>query len=338
MNRPLDEVASLAHLLNQTGERPRPGDEALHMAAVSRPLDEVRQLISLLKKPPHTDEEADTALRAAATERPIAEVAALIADFRPEGNVPPAEPRPAQETSLLPFGPAALAPPAPDTAPDTALDQAMPALALSAPSGAMAPPPFAPPAPVPATPAEGPAVPAEAEPVTGAEVAGAAGAPAAEATAAAVTGTTEGAPAPAGDPAAVAPRMPALRSVLRWPAAAALLLIGVIHLPTDIVAVRSGSTASAASMVIAAACLTLACLLPLHDAVWTWALGAAAAVATAGLHSVGVGLKSVHVLRDSLGSSFAGATTVVVLCAVVAAALAGVALLRKPAQRAADKV
>ncbi|MEU3501158.1 ankyrin repeat domain-containing protein, partial [Streptomyces hundungensis] len=49
MSRPLDEVASLAHLLNQTGEQPRPGDEALHMAAVSRPLDEVRELISLLK-------------------------------------------------------------------------------------------------------------------------------------------------------------------------------------------------------------------------------------------------------------------------------------------------
>ncbi|MEU9192352.1 hypothetical protein [Streptomyces hundungensis] len=298
MSRPLDEVASLAHLLNQTGEQPRPGDEALHMAAVSRPLDEVRELISLLKKPPHTDEEADMALRAAATERPVEEVAALIASLRPEADVPRAEPRPPQAVSLARFGPAASAPPSPDAAP-----------APPPPDAAQVPPrPGMAPAPAPAPP------PPSSAPGNRGQVpvAGEATAPAAS-------------------------RTPALRSVLRWPAAAALLLVGVIHLPTDIMAVRSGSTTTQASVVIAAICLTLACLLALYDTVWAWALGAAAAVATAAAHSVGAGLNSVHLLRDSLGSTFTGATTLAVLCAVVAAVLAATVLLRKPGQRAADK-
>ncbi|MCT9093223.1 hypothetical protein N4G70_30810 [Streptomyces sp. ASQP_92] len=298
MSRPLDEVASLAHLLNQTGEQPRPGDEALHMAAVSRPLDEVRELISLLKKPPHTDEEADMALRAAATERPVEEVAALIASLRPEADVPRVEPRPPQAVSLARFGPAAAAPPAPEAAP-----------APPAPDASQAPP----------RPGMAPATPAAPPPPMSA--------PARRGQAP----VADDAPAPA------ASRTPALRSVLRWPAAAALLLVGVIHLPTDIMAVRSGSTASQASVVIAAVCLTLACLLALYDTVWAWGLGAAAAVATAAAHSVGAGLNSVHLLRDSLGSTFTGATTLAVLCAVVAAVLAATVLLRKPGQRAADK-
>lgn len=330
LSRPLDEVASLAHLLNQTGEQPRPGDEALHLAAVSRPLDEVRQLISLLKKPPHTDDEADTALRAVAAERPIEDVAALIADCHPDANAPREEPRPSQETALVPFGPEALAPPVPDTVP------AMPAVPAGPTS---APMPMAAAAVVPQPPSAAPVngdqgndgpvengrFPAEnqAAPIAPVE-----------------SGPVENGPAPeAGAATAGAARAPALRSVLRWPAAAALLVIGVLHLPHDIMAVHAGNRTATASMVIAAICLTLACLLPLYDTVWAWALGAGAAVATAAVHSVGAGFKSVHLLRDSLGSTFTGATTLAVLCAVAAAALAATVLLRKPAQqRAADKV
>lgn len=274
MSRPLDEVASLAHLLNQTGERPRPGDEALHMAAVSRPLDDVRQLISLLKKPPHTDDEADTALRAAAAERPIEEVAELINSFRPGADASVEREAPHQEPPPRPFGPQSPASP----------DQDAPK-AAAIPTGAPPPPSSAP----------------------------AVGRPAPEAAAA----------------TAGAARVPALRSVLRWPAAAALLMIGVIHLPTDITAARSGNTAAYASMGIAAICLILACLLPLHDPVWVWALGAAVAVATAVVHAVGARFTSVHLLRDSLGGSFTGATTLAVLCAVVTAGLAVAVLLRK---------
>ncbi len=395
LSRPLDEVASLAHLLNQTGEQPRPGDAALHLAAVSRPLDDVRQLISLLKKPPHTDDEADTTLRAVAAERSIEDVAALIADCHPVANAPREEPVASPETALAPFGPAALAPPAPDTAP--AVSEVPVSASMPMPMGMATPAAMSPDAapvngdqgnggriPVPdghvgIAPDAGNAPDARNAPTTdnasaaysapavdnaaavdsapAADNAPAAfSAPAADtapvadnalAHGAADNGPAENGPvgnAPAAPEAGAATagtgaaRAPALRSVLRWPAAAALLLIGVLHLPTDIMAVHAGNRTAAASMVIAAICLTLACLLPLYDTVWAWALGAGAAVATAAVHSVGARFKSVHLLRDSLGSTFTGATTLAVLCAVVAAVLAGTVLLRKPAQqRAADK-
>ncbi|MEV6042064.1 hypothetical protein [Streptomyces xanthochromogenes] len=338
LSRPLDEVASLAHLLNQTGEQPRPGDEALHLAAVSRPLDEVRQLISLLKKPPHTDDEADTALRAVAAERSIEDVAALIADCHPHANAPRDEPAPTQETALVPFGPEALAPPVPAPMPMTAAAVMPPSAApVNGDQGDggqvfTGPGEHAPAvdnATAHSTPAHGPVESGPAESGTAksgpVESGPVENGPAAPEAGAATAGTA-------------ASRAPALRSVLRWPAAAALLLIGVLHLPNDIMAVHTGNRTAAASMVIAAICLTLAVLLPLYDTVWAWALGAGAAVATAAVHSVGAGFKSVHLLRNSLGSTFAGATTIAVLCAVVAAVLAATVLLRKPAQqRAADK-
>lgn len=401
LSRPLDEVASLAHLLNQTGEQPRPGDEALHLAAVSRPLDDVRQLISLLKKPPHTDDEADTTLRVVAAERSIEDVAALIADCHPVANAPREEPVASQETALAPFEPVAAsfespqapAPSAPDPAP------AVPVVPVSASlpvpmAMAMAAPAAMPPdaAPVNGDQDNGGRVPVpdgqfrrapDADTARATDNASAAhsapavghttavdhapsadnvpadhsapavdSAPAPDSALAAHSAAANG-PAESGRPVESGPatpeagaatagtgaaRAPALRSVLRWPAAAALLLIGVLHLPNDIMAVHAGNRTAAASMVIAAICLTLACLLPLYDTVWAWALGAGAAVATAAVHSVGARFKSVHLLRDSLGSTFSGATTLAVLCAVVAAVLAGTVLLRKPAQqRAADK-
>ncbi|MFK0177283.1 hypothetical protein [Streptomyces xanthochromogenes] len=355
LSRPLDEVASLAHLLNQTGEQPRPGDEALHLAAVSRPLDEVRQLISLLKKPPHTDDEADTALRAVAAERSIEDVAALIADCHPHANAPRDEPAPSQETALVPFGPEALAPPVPDTAP--AVSEAPVPAPMPMTAAAVMPPSAAP-----VNGDQGDGGPAFVGPVDNAPAVDNATAHSTSAhgpveSGPAESGTAKSGPAESGPvengpvengpaapetgaatPGTAASRAPALRSVLRWPAAAALLLIGVLHLPNDIMAVHTGNRTAAASMVIAAICLTLAVLLPLYDTVWAWALGAGAAVATAAVHSVGAGFKSVHLLRNSLGSTFAGATTLAVLCAVVAAVLAATVLLRKPAQqRAADK-
>lgn len=128
-----------------------------------------------------------------------------------------------------------------------------------------------------------------------------------------------------------------VRSVLRWPAAVALLVIGAIHLPTDLRELRSGDLAAGASLGIAAVCIALACLLPLYDPLWAWMVGAAAAVGIVIAHSLATELNSVHLLRDSLGSTFTGATRLIVLCAVIAAALAATVLTRKPKVRSANE-
>lgn len=131
---------------------------------------------------------------------------------------------------------------------------------------------------------------------------------------------------------------PSLDSALRRPAAVALLAVAAIHLPTDLAGLRAGDLAASVSSAITALCLVLAALLAVRDTVWIWAAGATAAVGTVALHSVAAGLGPVHLLRDSLGRSFAGSTTMVLACAAVAAALAGSALLRrqKPKVAATD--
>ncbi|MEV8525032.1 hypothetical protein AB0451_12920 [Streptomyces sp. NPDC052000] len=339
--RPMHEVASLVHLLNKAGEHPGPGDQALRLAVVSRSLNEVHQLISLLHEPPSTPEDAETALRAAAMERPIEDVVALITSFGPDGSAPlpqtahsPEEP----ETTAPSVVPAtAEAPEA--TAPSVPVAAAVPeAPAPSIPASAEAPEAPAPVAPTAAPTAAPPATPT-AEP---AGITPSALAAALTGERAAVAPPVPSAP-PAGSPSApevvVAARTEALgppsawtpvRSVLRWPAAVVLLVIGAIHVPTDILDLRAGDPAAGVSMIIAAACLTLACLLPLHDAVWAWMVGAAAALGTVVIHSVTTALNSVHLLRGSLGSTFTGATKLTVLCAVIAVALAATALTRKP--------
>ncbi|MEU6852908.1 hypothetical protein ABZ901_23645, partial [Actinacidiphila alni] len=113
------------------------------------------------------------------------------------------------------------------------------------------------------------------------------------------------------------------------PAAVALLAVGAIHLPTDIAGLRAGDVAAGVSLAIAALCLLLAVLLAVQDTVVAWVASAAAAVGTMALHSLAAGLGPVHLLRDSLGRSFAGSTTTVLVCAALAAALAGSALLRR---------
>lgn len=120
-----------------------------------------------------------------------------------------------------------------------------------------------------------------------------------------------------------------MRSALRWPAAVALLVIGAIHLPTDIAGLRAGDVAASVSLVVAVLCVVLACLLAAQDTVWIWAASAAAAVGTVALHSLAASFGTVHLLRDSLGNSFAGSTATALVCAVLAAVLAGSALLRR---------
>lgn len=293
--RPLDEVAALVSLLKRTGEFPSPGDEALRAAAVSRPVDEVRQLVAMLNEPPHETDEADTALRAVAVGRSIEDVAQLV-------NILGSE----EDESGAPAAPRS-APPADGHADDRpgAHEQRFAERAEHERQ------------PEPAARLEAPV------PPTGAVRTGtAADAPAAPAPARRRTNPVVGR-------AADRTVSPALRSVLRWPAAVALLVIGVIHLPTDFAGLRSGGYANGVSLVVTVLCLVLAVLLAVQDTVWVWAASALAAVAIVAAHSVAAGFGTVHLLANSLGSSFGWATTAAVVCAVLAAVLSGSALSRR---------
>ncbi|MFJ8308334.1 MULTISPECIES: hypothetical protein [unclassified Streptomyces] len=349
--RPLNEVTSLVHLLNRAGGYPRPGDQALRLAAVTRSVKEVHQLIALLHEPPNSAQDAQTALRAAALDRPIEDVAALIASFGPDGIAP----RPAGS----PEEPVAIAPPAPDAAVAVAEAPPIPdavaaalAEALTAPIAVAAAQTVEPPAPIPVTAAQ-----TEVPPAYIAEAAAQTVEPPAPIPAAATQTEVPPAPIPAAAtqtevppaPTAVAAAqteipptpdaVPAaqtaaaartgglqpVRSVLRWPAAVALLVIGAIHLPADFMDLRSENPGAGVSVIIAAVCLALACLLALHDPLWAWMAGAGAALGTMVIHS----LAAERLLRNSLGSEFTGAPRLLVLCAIIAAVLATTVLARK---------
>ncbi|WP_328584562.1 hypothetical protein [Streptomyces sp. NBC_00370] len=295
--RPLDEVAALVSLLKRTGEFPSPGDEALRAAAVSRPVDEVRQLVAMLNEPPHETDEADTALRAVAVGRSIEDVAQLVNILGSEEDESGATAAPRS------------APPADghaDERPGAGAEEQR--FAERAAQERQPEPAARLEAPVP--------------PVGAARTSTASGAPAAPAAPRRRTNPVVG---------RTADRTvsPALRSVLRWPAAVALLVIGVIHLPTDFAGLRSGGYANGVSLVVTVLCLVLAVLLAVQDTVWVWAASALAAVAIVAAHSVAAGFGTVHLLANSLGDSFGWATTAAVVCAVLAAVLSGSALSRR---------
>ncbi|MFF6776696.1 hypothetical protein ACFY8W_24555 [Streptomyces sp. NPDC012637] len=120
---------------------------------------------------------------------------------------------------------------------------------------------------------------------------------------------------------------PALRSPLRWPAAAALLACGLIHLPTDVEGLRSGANTSLLSIVVTLFCLVCGAWLAMRDSATAWA---ATATGTVGLLAVHVlaGARTVDVLQASLGSRFAWAQALAVLSCAAVIALAAVTLFR----------
>ncbi|MEU0954532.1 hypothetical protein ABZ353_19630 [Streptomyces niveus] len=305
--RPLEEVAALVMLLKRTGEVPNPGDEALRVAAVARPIDEVMRLVALLNEPPHEIDEADTTLRAAAVGRPIEEVAQLVSYLGTHENEPH-------------FGAAHRSPERGEPVPtlfdrpdeqdehDPYQDPAEPAdpaaHAARAPAARrVAPWTSAPAGPLPEVPRPAP---------------------------------TEGR-RPTTGPAARTVST-ALRSPLRWPAAAALLACGVIHLPTDFAGVRSGGYADAVSLVVTVFCLVFGVWLAAADSARIWAAGAATAVGIIAAHTLS-GLGTVDLLRSSLGADFAWASLAALGCAAVALVLAGTVLTlrQKTAQKTAEK-
>ncbi|MFI2367949.1 hypothetical protein [Streptomyces sp. NPDC018833] len=121
---------------------------------------------------------------------------------------------------------------------------------------------------------------------------------------------------------------PALRSPLRRPAAVVLFACGVIHVPTDLAGLRSGSYAETLSLALLVLCLVCAVWLAMRDTLVVWAAAAGLAVGTITLHGL-ASVGTVDLLNSSLGESFTWARAAAVLCAAAAAILSCSALVRR---------
>ncbi|SEG89487.1 hypothetical protein SAMN05216223_12094 [Actinacidiphila yanglinensis] len=329
--RPLDELADLVTLLNEgdtdaDGEgAPRLGDEALRAAAVSRPVDEICDLVTMLNEPPRGGDDADTALRAAAVGRPVADVAQLVqllgaseesADVRPGAD----DSAPGTRRSTLDRFRTARAARGERTS-ATEADVRSDTAAVEgegAPDGREPGQQPAGSAPVGERP---PVAPAEARAATRANPsAPAAGKVAGKDTAQASTGSEVRARS----------GVTAMGSPLRWPTAAALLVLGLIHLPRDFDGLRSGDYTDGASCAAAAVCVALAVLLAVHDTLWAWIAGGAAALGVITLHAVAAALHTRDVLGHSIGGAVGGGGAATLVCAALVVALACTALLYRP--------
>ncbi|MFD3522337.1 DUF308 domain-containing protein [Streptomyces sp. NPDC058653] len=120
------------------------------------------------------------------------------------------------------------------------------------------------------------------------------------------------------------PRSP-VGSPLRWFAAAALFVCGVLHLPTDFAALRSGGSADAVSLVVTVLCLMFGLWLAVADTVRIWAAGAATAVGVLAAHALS-GLGSADLLRSGPVADSGWASLAASGGAGVALVLAGVTL------------
>ncbi|MFI8961821.1 hypothetical protein ACIGO8_06865 [Streptomyces sp. NPDC053493] len=286
-------------------QREEDGDEAIRTllwtAATERPVTEVAALVARLKESGELSSPADVALRAAAVSRPLDEVRQLVVLLNESGyDLHQAE------TTLRA---AAVGRPIEDIVELVNIIGAD-ASSWRAPAGTGD-----------AEPARAAAA-APADPKTTSRVAG---------TSKRVRGALKSAKSPLDHALAAGPGShtpsPALRSVLRWPAAAALFACGLIHLPTDVDGLRSGGSAAMVSVVVTVFCLLAAIWLAVRDSVTAWTAAAAVAVGLIGLH-VMAGARTVDVLTSSLGSRFAWAQALAVLSSAAVVALAAAAVLR----------
>ncbi|MFI8231362.1 hypothetical protein ACIGDI_21220 [Streptomyces sp. NPDC085900] len=78
-DRPLEEVAHLITLLEQSPQYARATVDALRAVGTDRSVEDVTRLVALLTRPPRDPESADEAIRAAAGSRPVEEVTRLMA-------------------------------------------------------------------------------------------------------------------------------------------------------------------------------------------------------------------------------------------------------------------
>ncbi|AEW97897.1 MULTISPECIES: hypothetical protein [Streptomycetaceae] len=335
--RPVAEVAALVSLLKQTGGVPDPAEEALHAAALARPVEEVTELVALLNRPPHDPEVATAALRAAALARPIDEVNALVVAL----NRPPHDPsvaddalraaatgRPVEELvqlvrllghrvdeqdALPPEPPAGHdVYPADDHHGGGWADEPAATTAFALPDPgyepAMEPEPVTDVYPAePAMVSEHrelfaplPPIPAYAGPLSAVDPA--------------ATGGGRGLDAMA-------------RGALRWPAAAALAVCGLIHLPPGFPQLRADGFADVVSLAVTALCLVLAVCLAGRDTARLWLAGAAAGLAVIVLHAL-AGVPALAGLGlDAIGTAAGLAAGTFALLAVV---LSAAALLWRP--------
>lgn len=143
-------------------------------------------------------------------------------------------------------------------------------------------------------------------------------------------------PAAAGPrPGAIPARAPvvrgsrALRHVLRWPVALALLVCGALHLPGDPAGVSSGAPGGLLALTVTVLCLGTGALLAVRDTAGVWRTGAVVALAVAVLHVLG-GVVGFDPLEGTIGAAAGWAGITAVLCAASAAVLAGLALQYRP--------
>lgn len=142
--------------------------------------------------------------------------------------------------------------------------------------------------------------------------------------------------APARGPARQAgPAKGALRHVLRWPVALALLLCGALHVPGDLAALSSGDPGGLRALAVTLLCLTAGALLAVRDTAGAWRIGAVVALGVVALHVVG-GVVGFDPLGGAVGGSVAWAGVTAVLSAATGAVLAGLALQYRPAAEPAD--
>ncbi|MFD3554703.1 hypothetical protein ACFWWA_21830 [Streptomyces goshikiensis] len=128
---------------------------------------------------------------------------------------------------------------------------------------------------------------------------------------------------------AAAPAQPpgsrALRHVLRWPVAVALLFCGALHLPVDAAALPLMTP------VVAVLCLGLGAVLAVRDTPVVWRSAAVAALGLVTLHVWG-GITLFDPLDGAVGGPLPWAGTTAVLSAAACSVLAGVALTYRPAR------
>ncbi|MFJ8159700.1 hypothetical protein ACIRBY_02090 [Streptomyces sp. NPDC096136] len=293
---------------------PEPLRTLLETAATCRPVEEVTALVGLLKDSGRLADPGHDALRAAAVARPVDEVrrmVALLGEHPEEGAEADialraaAVGRPIEDVALLAT---ILDPEASGTAPrgGSPTGPASPQAASAGPAGwrgradrppaGTAPPPDPAPRPVPVRAAVPVPLPAAADAIAG----------------------------------RAARRAGVLGHVLRWPAAAALLFCGVLHLPGNLA--EPPGPGRLAPLAVALVCLPLGALLAFRDTPAVWRGAAVAALAVVALHIVG-GVAFFDPLDATLGASYPWAGVAVVLGAGVSALLAGLALTYRPPDR-----
>ncbi len=312
--RPLEEVAALVERLKRSGDVPNPGDEALRMAVVSRPVSEVAALFDLLKATPHTAESSHDALRAVAVDRSVEEVAQLIELFDRDGG--PDVPGLVEQFPPGPGGPGGFGVPGGLGGPADPLETERTA------SMHVLDPDVRP-------------LGRDGQPLYGAQSESPMNQPPSRPPWAQRSAGTMPQGGPRWAPADEAPRQPGyampgvLQSVLRWPAALALALCGLSHLPVHSTHLQGAQATAGLSMAIAIVYLLLAGWLAMHDTALVWTVSAAAAMIIIALHALSrAGVFAP--LGSGLGDTGMWPELLAVGLAIVSAGLAGAALLYRP--------